>query len=82
MKLRLSPGPPSAPRFPPPARDEIARGRFKLPEASLGVFVTGGLTATLAAFAGLSRAKAPFRYSCAAPRQSLTWGSMVVDCMT
>ena len=32
--------------------------RFKLPEASLGVFVTGGLTATLPAFAGLSRAKA------------------------
>ena len=32
--------------------------RFKLPEASLGVFVTGGLTATLAAYAGLSRAKA------------------------
>jgi 2-(1,2-epoxy-1,2-dihydrophenyl)acetyl-CoA isomerase len=32
--------------------------RFKLPEASLGVFVTGGLTATLAAAAGLSRAKA------------------------
>lgn len=32
--------------------------RFKLPEASLGVFVTGGLTATLAASAGLSRAKA------------------------
>jgi 2-(1,2-epoxy-1,2-dihydrophenyl)acetyl-CoA isomerase len=32
--------------------------RFKLPEASLGVFVTGGLTATLAASVGLSRAKA------------------------
>ena len=32
--------------------------RFKLPEASLGVFVTGGLTATLSAFAGLARAKA------------------------
>ena len=32
--------------------------RFKLPEASLGVFVTGGLTATLPAFAGLARAKA------------------------
>lgn len=32
--------------------------RFKLPEASLGVFVTGGLTATLAASAGLARAKA------------------------
>ena len=31
--------------------------RFKLPEASLGVFVTGGLTATLPAFAGLARAR-------------------------
>lgn len=31
--------------------------RFRLPEASLGVFVTGGLTATLAASAGLLRAK-------------------------
>ena len=35
-----------------------ASSRFKLPEASLGVFVTGGLSATLAAHAGLSRAKA------------------------
>lgn len=32
--------------------------RFKLPEASLGVFVTGGLTATLPAYAGFGRAKA------------------------
>jgi 2-(1,2-epoxy-1,2-dihydrophenyl)acetyl-CoA isomerase len=32
--------------------------RFKLPEASLGVFVTGGLSATLPAAAGLGRAKA------------------------
>lgn len=32
--------------------------RFKLPEASLGVFVTGGLTATLPAYAGVARAKA------------------------
>jgi len=31
--------------------------RFKLPEASLGVFVTGGLTATLPATVGLARAK-------------------------
>ncbi|WP_439520228.1 enoyl-CoA hydratase/isomerase family protein [Hydrogenophaga sp.] len=31
--------------------------RFRLPEASLGVFVTGGLAATLAASAGLMRAK-------------------------
>lgn len=38
----------------------IASGdsRFKLPEASLGVFVTGGLSATLTAYAGLGRAKA------------------------
>lgn len=32
--------------------------RFKLPEAGLGVFVTGGLSATLPAYAGLARAKA------------------------
>lgn len=32
--------------------------RFKLPEAALGVFVTGGLVATLPAAVGLSRAKA------------------------
>jgi 2-(1,2-epoxy-1,2-dihydrophenyl)acetyl-CoA isomerase len=32
--------------------------RFKLPEASLGVFVTGGLTAILPASIGLARAKA------------------------
>jgi 2-(1,2-epoxy-1,2-dihydrophenyl)acetyl-CoA isomerase len=32
--------------------------RFKLPEASLGVFVTGGLVATLPAATGLARAKA------------------------
>ncbi len=32
--------------------------RFKLPEASLGVFVTGGLIATLPAMVGLGRAKA------------------------
>jgi 2-(1,2-epoxy-1,2-dihydrophenyl)acetyl-CoA isomerase len=35
-----------------------ASSRFKLPEASIGVFVTGGLSATLPACAGLSRAKA------------------------
>ena len=36
-----------------------ARGaRFKLPEASLGVFVTGGISAILPAVAGLARAKA------------------------
>jgi 2-(1,2-epoxy-1,2-dihydrophenyl)acetyl-CoA isomerase len=32
--------------------------RFKLPEAQLGVFVTGGLMATLPATVGLNRAKA------------------------
>jgi 2-(1,2-epoxy-1,2-dihydrophenyl)acetyl-CoA isomerase len=32
--------------------------RFRLPEASIGVFVTGGLTATLSAYAGLARARA------------------------
>lgn len=32
--------------------------RFKLPEASLGVFVTGGLSLTLSANIGLARAKA------------------------
>lgn len=31
--------------------------RFKLPEAALGVFVTGGLTATLPSYTGLARAK-------------------------
>ena len=35
-----------------------ARGaRFKLPEIGLGVFVTGGITRTLPAYAGLARAK-------------------------
>lgn len=49
--------------------------RFKLPEASLGVFVTGGLVATLPASIGLSRAKAlmllgePFD-----ARQAVDWG--------
>ena len=32
--------------------------RFQLPEAALGVFATGGLSATLSAHAGLGRAKA------------------------
>lgn len=35
-----------------------SNARFRLPEASLGVFVTGGLSATLAACAGVARAKA------------------------
>lgn len=49
--------------------------RFKLPEASLGVFVTGGLTATLPACVGLTRAKALMllgdEFSAA---QALAWG--------
>lgn len=49
--------------------------RFKLPEASIGVFVTGGLTATLPACAGLARAKALMllgeEFS---PVQALAWG--------
>ena len=49
--------------------------RFKLPEAALGVFVTGGLTATLAAYAGLARAKALMllgeEFS---PAQAQAWG--------
>lgn len=35
-----------------------SNARFKLPEASIGVFVTGGLIATLPAYAGVARAKA------------------------
>ena len=49
--------------------------RFKLPEASIGVFVTGGLTATLPAYAGLARTKALMllgeEFS---PTQALDWG--------
>lgn len=49
--------------------------RFKLPEASIGVFVTGGLVATLQATAGLSRAKAMMllgeEFSA---RQAVDWG--------
>jgi len=49
--------------------------RFKLPEASIGVFVTGGLTATLPAYAGLARAKALMllgeEFS---PAQAHAWG--------
>lgn len=49
--------------------------RFKLPEASIGVFVTGGLAATLPAYAGLARAKALMllgeEFS---PTQALDWG--------
>ena len=49
--------------------------RFKLPEASIGVFVTGGLSATLPAYAGLARAKALMllgeEFS---PAQAMAWG--------
>jgi 2-(1,2-epoxy-1,2-dihydrophenyl)acetyl-CoA isomerase len=49
--------------------------RFKLPEASLGVFVTGGLSATLPAYAGLSRAKALTLLGDAfTPEQACAWG--------
>lgn len=55
--------------------------RFKLPEASLGVFVTGGLVATLPAAIGPMRAKAltllgePFDAA-----QALAWG-LVYRCV-
>ena len=49
--------------------------RFKLPEASLGVFVTGGISALLPAAVGLARAKAMLllgeEFSA---DQALTWG--------
>jgi 2-(1,2-epoxy-1,2-dihydrophenyl)acetyl-CoA isomerase len=49
--------------------------RFKLPEASLGVFVTGGISALLPAAVGLARAKAMLllgeEFSAA---QALAWG--------
>lgn len=49
--------------------------RFKLPEASIGVFVTGGLVATLPAIAGLSRAKAMMLLGEAfGARQAVEWG--------
>lgn len=49
--------------------------RFKLPEASLGVFVTGGLTVTLPAVAGLARAKAiALLGEEFGARQALEWG--------
>jgi len=49
--------------------------RFKLPEASLGVFVTGGLSATLPAAVGLARAKA-LALLCDdfTAEQALAWG--------
>jgi enoyl-CoA hydratase/carnithine racemase len=49
--------------------------RFKFPEASLGVFVTGGLSATLPAYAGLSRAKALTLLGDEfTPEQACAWG--------
>lgn len=49
--------------------------RFKLPEASLGVFVTGGLMATLPAAAGLARAKALMLLGEEfGARQAVDWG--------
>lgn len=52
-----------------------ASSRFRLPEASIGVFVTGGLTATLPAYAGLARAKALLLLGEEfAPKQAQAWG--------
>jgi 2-(1,2-epoxy-1,2-dihydrophenyl)acetyl-CoA isomerase len=52
-----------------------ASARFKLPEASLGVFVTGGISAILPAVAGLSRAKALMLLGEAFDaRQAADWG--------
>ncbi|TXT33605.1 MAG: hypothetical protein FD135_5461 [Comamonadaceae bacterium] len=49
--------------------------RFKLPEASLGVFVTGGLSVTLPAAVGLARAKALTMLGEAfTARQAHEWG--------
>jgi enoyl-CoA hydratase/carnithine racemase len=49
--------------------------RFKLPEASIGVFVTGGLVATLPAIVGLSRAKAMMLLGQEiGARQAVDWG--------
>lgn len=49
--------------------------RFKLPEAGLGVFVTGGLTATLPAAAGWARAKAlAMLGETFSARQAVDWG--------
>ena len=57
--------------------------RFKLPEAALGVFVTGGLCATLPAIAGMARAKALMLLGEVFPAaDALAWGlvaSVVAD---
>lgn len=59
-----------------------ADSRFKLPEASIGVFVTGGLVATLPAAVGLSRAKSLLLLGDEfGAQQALAWGLVyqVVD---
>jgi 2-(1,2-epoxy-1,2-dihydrophenyl)acetyl-CoA isomerase len=49
--------------------------RFKLPEASIGVFVTGGLVATLPATVGMARAKAMLLLGEEIQaKQALDWG--------
>lgn len=49
--------------------------KFKLPEASIGVFVTGGLVATLPAAIGLTRAKALMLLGDEfSARQAADWG--------
>ncbi len=49
--------------------------RFKLPEASIGVFVTGGITATLTASVGLARAKALVMLGeVFSAQEALAWG--------
>lgn len=49
--------------------------RFKLPEAAIGVFVTGGLVATLPAAMGLPRAKAAMLLGDEfAAREAFAWG--------
>ena len=60
----------------------VAGARFRLPEASLGVFVTGGLTATLSAMVGLARARSLMLMGEAFDaQQALDWGLVyrVVD---
>lgn len=55
--------------------------RFKLPEASLGVFVTGGLVATLPAAVGPMRAKALMLLGeTVDAQQALAWG-LVYRCV-
>lgn len=52
-----------------------ASSRFRFPEASLGVFVTGGASATLSGYAGLMRAKAlTLLGEEFTPEQACAWG--------